>query len=98
MVRFILSKCFPLIYAINRYMQMNFNKFERIHLTMKVQLLLFPLLLYSSLASSQGPSSTVLTWMKGDNTINQLGIYGTKGITATENKPGARDFSATWKD
>lgn len=36
--------------------------------------------------------------MKGDNTINQPGVYGTQGIAATANKPGARNFSTTWRD
>ena len=65
---------------------------------MKPKLLLFPLLLYSALSSSQAPATTVLTWMKGDNTINQTGVYGTQGTIAPTNKPGARDYSATWKD
>ncbi len=38
------------------------------------------------------------TWIKGDNSILQTGVYGTIGITATNNKPGARQGSATWKD
>ncbi len=38
------------------------------------------------------------TWIKGDNTINQSGVYGTKGIPSVANKPGARCESASWKD
>ena len=38
------------------------------------------------------------TWVSGDNTPDQLGVYGTKGITAPSNKPGARQASATWTD
>ncbi|MBI5856094.1 MAG: T9SS type A sorting domain-containing protein [Sphingobacteriales bacterium] len=39
-----------------------------------------------------------LTWMKGDNTIDQFGNYGTQGIADSANKPGARNFSTTWRD
>jgi N-acetylneuraminic acid mutarotase len=65
---------------------------------MKTKLLFFISLLYTSISFSQSANSTFLTWMKGDNTINQAGIYGTQGLAAAVNKPGARDFSATWKD
>lgn len=44
------------------------------------------------------PSTNSWTWMKGDNTISQVGIYGTKGIASADNKPGARYFSTSWKD
>jgi N-acetylneuraminic acid mutarotase len=61
-------------------------------------LLFAGLLLHSAILFSQNGTSTFLTWMKGDNTIDQVGIYGTKGQAAVANKPGSRDFSATWKD
>jgi N-acetylneuraminic acid mutarotase len=38
------------------------------------------------------------TWMKGDNVISQTGIYGTEGVAAANNKPGARQYAATWTD
>src|SRR5437764_6145142 len=38
------------------------------------------------------------TWMKGSNTTNQKGTYGTQGISASTNGPGARQFSVSWKD
>lgn len=38
------------------------------------------------------------TWVKGGNTVNQHGIYGTKGIAAAANIPGARNFSNVWTD
>lgn len=44
------------------------------------------------------PSTNQWTWMHGGNTINQPGIYGTKGVATPSNTPGARDGSATWKD
>lgn len=36
--------------------------------------------------------------MKGDDAVDQLGVYGVKGISAASNKPGARNYSATWRD
>jgi len=41
------------------------------------------------------------TWVSGDNTVNQVGIYGTKGGSATPepaNIPGARSGEAFWED
>lgn len=38
------------------------------------------------------------TWMKGDSTRNKNGIYGTKGIAASTNKPGARYSPLSWQD
>jgi len=38
------------------------------------------------------------TWIKGDNSINQYGVYGTKGVASSTNKPGARQFASTWTD
>ena len=38
------------------------------------------------------------TWIKGDNIIDQLGVYGSSGVAAPSNKPGARQYSATWTD
>jgi hypothetical protein len=38
------------------------------------------------------------TWVSGDSTVNQAGVYGSKGITANTNKPGARDMFASWVD
>src|SRR4029079_318480 len=72
-------------------------KFDQIQPFMKASLL-FIISFLPALSFSQTTSFTFLTWIKGDNTINQSGVYGTKGIAATGNKPGARDFSATWKD
>jgi N-acetylneuraminic acid mutarotase len=37
-------------------------------------------------------------WMKGDTIPATLGIYGSKGVTAATNKPGARKGSASWVD
>lgn len=38
------------------------------------------------------------TWVSGSNTINQNGNYGTKGVVASTNMPGARQASVNWKD
>lgn len=38
------------------------------------------------------------TWVKGANTINAIGVYGTQGTPATSNLPGSREGSATWTD
>lgn len=44
------------------------------------------------------PSTNNWTWMKGDNIINQTGVYGTRGIHAVTNKPGARSHGISWTD
>ncbi|MBA3681991.1 MAG: choice-of-anchor D domain-containing protein [Bacteroidetes bacterium] len=38
------------------------------------------------------------TWIKGSNGGNDLGVYGTKGVSAPANKPGARVDAVTWTD
>jgi hypothetical protein len=38
------------------------------------------------------------TWVGGDNTYNNAGVYGTVGMSGASNKPGARIRSATWID
>lgn len=37
-------------------------------------------------------------WINGDSTTNQLGVYGTKGISNVTNKPGGRKHPAHWID
>jgi hypothetical protein len=44
------------------------------------------------------PSTNQWTWVKGDNIINQLGVYGTQGTAASTNEPGARERSVSWTD
>jgi N-acetylneuraminic acid mutarotase len=44
------------------------------------------------------PLSNQWTWMKGFNTIDQNGIYGTLGLSSAANLPGARYGAATWMD
>jgi hypothetical protein len=38
------------------------------------------------------------TWMKGDNTYEEKGIYGIKGVESILNKPGARELGISWTD
>lgn len=38
------------------------------------------------------------TWISGSNTVNQAGVYGTKGVASSRNVPGARLSSLIWAD
>jgi len=38
------------------------------------------------------------TWVSGSSTVNQVATYGTKGVPATANVPGARWSPAAWTD
>lgn len=38
------------------------------------------------------------TWMGGSNLVNQSGTYGTQGMGASGNVPGAREFVLSWTD
>src|SRR5208282_1677234 len=38
------------------------------------------------------------TWVGGANVIKQQGKYGTQGIAASGNIPGARDSAVSWTD
>ncbi len=44
------------------------------------------------------PGSNEWTWMKGNNTAWNYGIYGTMGISDSSNKPGGRWSAHTWTD
>lgn len=44
------------------------------------------------------PSSGEWTWMSGSTTANATGVYGTQGVAAASNVPGARDGSVAWTD
>ncbi len=47
----------------------------------------------------QAKSQTIpFTWMGGNNTINNIGIYGTKGVANASNMPGTRTVFSSWKD
>ena len=43
-------------------------------------------------------TSKTWTWMAGNNSVNEVGIYGAKGVAATTNLPGARDSAVSWAD
>ncbi|MGC1240650.1 MAG: kelch repeat-containing protein [Chryseosolibacter sp.] len=44
------------------------------------------------------PATNLWTWISGDQTGWQEGIYGTKGKADPDNKPGARDEPVLWAD
>ena len=44
------------------------------------------------------PSTSQWTWISGDNSAGQAGVYGTKGTPDAANKPGARYSSVMWTD
>lgn len=44
------------------------------------------------------PLTNQWTWMKGDNTVDVISVYGSQGVTAASNKPGARNESVSWAD
>jgi N-acetylneuraminic acid mutarotase len=44
------------------------------------------------------PSTNLWTWMSGTATVGAAGVFGTKGIAALGNMPGARDSAISWID
>jgi hypothetical protein len=44
------------------------------------------------------PSDNEWEWLKGPNTANGAGVYGTKGTPAPSNVPGARYAQSGWSD
>lgn len=44
------------------------------------------------------PTAKTWTWMSGSDAASQAGVYGTKGVVASINFPGARDSASSWKD
>jgi hypothetical protein len=44
------------------------------------------------------PEDITWTWMKGINTSEQVGAYGTQGVASAENRPGGRYGSVSWRD
>src|SRR5579872_4974052 len=43
-------------------------------------------------------SANLWTWVSGSNTGNAFGVYGTKGVAAAANQPGARHYPVCCKD
>ena len=44
------------------------------------------------------PSSGQWIWISGSNTVDAQGVYGTKGVAAASNVPGARSNLMSWTD
>ncbi|GGB24943.1 kelch repeat-containing protein [Puia dinghuensis] len=44
------------------------------------------------------PTTGLWTWKWDDNTANTAGVYGTKAIPSTTNKPGGRGYQSAWLD
>lgn len=44
------------------------------------------------------PAADEWTWVSGSNSLYQAGVYGTKGVAAAQNVPGARACGASWID
>ncbi len=65
---------------------------------MKNHLSFVALLLCATVSTAQILPQTPWTWMKGDNIISLPGIYGIQCVSSSLNKPGARNYSATWRD
>jgi hypothetical protein len=45
-----------------------------------------------------GANEVIWTWVSGSDTANALGVYGTKGVPAPANVPGARGAASSWID
>jgi hypothetical protein len=43
-------------------------------------------------------NNSVWIWEAGSNTRDQSGVYGSKGVAASSNTPGARTYQMTWMD
>jgi N-acetylneuraminic acid mutarotase len=67
---------------------------RRMPATLSFALLLF--MYFTTLQAQTG--SQQWTWIKGSTTNNANGLYGTKGVAAYSNTPGARDVMAKWTD
>ena len=52
----------------------------------------------ASFSVTNGQTSNQWTWMSGADTSNQSGVYGTEGIAAAANVPGARTGAVSWID
>ena len=41
-------------------------------------------------------SNSLWTWIKGSNTRNQNGVYGTQGVSNPSNYPGSHEGPVIW--
>lgn len=44
------------------------------------------------------PSDSEWTWISGSTTVNAVPSYGTMGVSAATNVPGARQYASAWTD
>ena len=58
----------------------------------------FFLVVLSEIFTCAASAEPQWTWFSGSNTVNQIGVYGTKGVAAPGNVPGAREGSVSWID
>jgi N-acetylneuraminic acid mutarotase len=42
------------------------------------------------------PTTSEWTWVSGSNSANAQGVYGTQGVPASTNVPGARNLAVSW--
>ena len=72
----------------------------RIYIQCCLSLLLFTILICSgvSLSYAQVGAGSDWTWADGESKPNSPGVYGTKGVTAAGNRPGARTAAGKWTD
>jgi hypothetical protein len=64
----------------------------------KLTSLIALLLLFAGVSPRLAAQASEWTWRSGSNTVNQAGVYGTLGVPAAGNVPGARDYAVTWTD
>jgi hypothetical protein len=43
-------------------------------------------------------SNSQWTWMSGSSTLNSTGVYGSKGVSSANNRPGSRHSPVSWVD
>ena len=89
--------------AIKRHKQMKVKVHYRIN---KIAIVSLPFIVVAILGfygiffiiSEADAAIDEWTWEAGDKVINQNGVYGTKGVPAPANKPGARYAFVSWID
>jgi len=52
----------------------------------------------SGTSASSTSATTGFTWIGGSNESNASGVYGSLGVAAPSNIPGARDIAVNWVD
>lgn len=64
----------------------------------RINLKITQLTLILFLVSANAIFAQNFTWMKGSNSSDQPGLYGTLGVSSATNNPGGRAGACTWKD